>query len=412
VVPADGEGAIRQLTQEGDAVQPRWSPGGQRIAFWGLKPGSGQRDIWTIPAEAEGEPAAVPVTSDAPLDWNPVWSADGHHLYFSSERGGSMNLWRVAVDEASGRVLGEPEPVTTPSHISSSISFTADGTRMLFVSSDRSSRLQYFELDPASGRVVGPPRTAFQGSRVIYTQDISPDGEWIAFTTLGEREDLYVVRRDGSGYRQVTDDEHRDRGPRWSPDGERIAFYSDRSGRYEIWAIHPDGSALEQLTQTTGPSHTEVVWAPDGKRLATNNGVRTFTLDLGLPLERRQPEALPELEGSQSLQPRSWSADGRLLAGGLSFYTSATSVTLLYSFATGKYQALPEGQGWPAWLSDSRRLLVARHDRIVLLDTRSGRATALLDTAAHGLSVSRDDRWASYIETDEKSDVWLATLAR
>ena len=58
LVPAAG-GEIRQLTRAGDAVQPRWSPNGRRIAFWGLKPGSGQRDIWTIPADATGEPEAV-----------------------------------------------------------------------------------------------------------------------------------------------------------------------------------------------------------------------------------------------------------------------------------------------------------------------------------------------------------------
>jgi hypothetical protein len=47
-----------------------------------------------------------------------------------------------------------------------------------------------------------------------------------------------------------------------------------------------------------------------------------------------------------------------------------------------------------------------------MLDSSSGQATPLLETAAHGLSLSRDDRWLSYIETHVESDVWLATLAR
>ena len=61
---------------------------------------------------------------------------------------------------------------------------------------------------------------------------------------------------------------------------------------------------------------------------------------------------------------------------------------------------------------DSRRLLVARYDRIVLLDTRTGHATPVLAVAANGISLSRDDRWLTYIETQVESDVWLATLAR
>ena len=409
VVPAAG-GEIRQLTRQGDAVQPRWSPNGRRIAYWGLKEGSGQRDIWTIPADATGEPVPVAVTSDPTMDWNPVWSPDGRSLYFASERGGSMNLWRVAIDEASGRLRGEPEPVTTPSRTSGSISFSRDGRLLMFVSSDRRSTIQRLGLDPATGHVTEPPRPAFQGSRVIYTQDISPNGEWIAFTPLGGREDLLVVKSDGTGYRQITDDAARDRGPKWTPDGTRIAFYSDRGGRYETYTIRPDGSGLEQLTQATGPARTDFAWSPDGKRIAVDDGTRTWVEDLTKPRDQRQAEPLPALEGGNSLQPRSWSPDGSTLAGGLTFYPTPNSVTLLYSFASGKYTALPEGRGWPAWLSDSRRLLVARYDRIVLLDTRTGRATPVLDTAAQGISVSRDNRWVSYIETRAQSDVWLAKL--
>jgi Tol biopolymer transport system component len=411
VVPSSG-GEIRQLTREGDAGQPRWSPGGQRIAFWGRRGNSGQRDIWTIPAAGTGEPVPVSVTDDPAMDWNPVWLPDGRSLYFASERGGSMNLWRVAIDEASGRTLGEPEPVTTPSRTSGSISFSRDGKLMMFVSSDRRSRIQRLRLDPASGRVVDPPRPVFQGSRVIYTQDISPNGEWIAFTTLGGREDLFVVKSDGTGYRQVTDDAFRDRGPHWSPDGKRIGFYSDRSGRYESWTIRPDGSGLEQLTKGTGPARTDVVWSPEGKHIAVNDQARTYTVDLAPPLDQRQAEPIAELEGGRAMQPRSWSPDGSMLAGGVDFYASPTSVTLVYSFASQTYRALPEGRGWPVWMSDSRRLLVARYDAIVMLDTRTGHATPVLSVPAEVPSVSRDDRWLSYIETHAESDVWLATLAR
>ena len=101
-----------------------------------------------------------------------------------------------------------------------------------------------------------------------------------------------------------------------------------------------------------------------------------------------------------------------MLAGTLKFYTAPDSVTLLYSFKTGTYTPLPEGRGWPAWMSDSRRLMVARYDRIVMLDAKSGQATPVLGVAAQGISLSRDDRWLSYIENQSEADVWLATLAR
>ena len=49
-----------------------------------------------------------------PVDWNPVWSPDGRFLFFSSDRGGSMNLWRVPIDERTGATLGPPEALSAP----------------------------------------------------------------------------------------------------------------------------------------------------------------------------------------------------------------------------------------------------------------------------------------------------------
>ena len=92
-----------------DAVQPSWSPGGKRIAFWGLGDQFSNRDIWTIEADAK-EPVEtlVRVTSDAHLDWSPTWSPRGDALYFGSDRDGTVNLWRIRIDEESGQVEGKP----------------------------------------------------------------------------------------------------------------------------------------------------------------------------------------------------------------------------------------------------------------------------------------------------------------
>src|SRR5215475_6578724 len=62
-------------------------------------------------------------------DLNPVWSPDGKYLYFSSNRGGSMNIWRAPIDEKSGATLGEPEAVTTIGAATSALhlSFSREG---------------------------------------------------------------------------------------------------------------------------------------------------------------------------------------------------------------------------------------------------------------------------------------------
>ena len=98
-IASTATGDRRQLTTA-DAVQPAWSPHGHRIAYWGLPHDSAQRDLWTI---AAGGGEAVRVTNDPAIEWSPAWSPDGRFLYFSSNRSGGFNLWRVALDETTGQ---------------------------------------------------------------------------------------------------------------------------------------------------------------------------------------------------------------------------------------------------------------------------------------------------------------------
>ena len=84
---------------------------------------------------------------------------------------------------------------------------------------------------------------------VLTAPEISPDGELIAFmrwTVTSNQYQIWVMDRDGSGARQVVSGSGWD--PTWSPDGNRILFASDRSGRNQLWAVNLDGNALEQIS--------------------------------------------------------------------------------------------------------------------------------------------------------------------
>jgi hypothetical protein len=76
--------------------------------------------------------------------------------------------------------------------------------------------------------------------------DVQPDGEQIVFDLLG---DLYVLPMTGGRARPLTRDMALNRQPRFSPDGERIVFVSDRSGGENLWTISTDGRDIRQITR-------------------------------------------------------------------------------------------------------------------------------------------------------------------
>jgi len=414
-------GSKREISRVGDVMQPRWSPHGQRIAFWGLQKNGGQRDLFTVAADgSEAEETGREVTNDAPLDWSPEWSPDGRYLYFTSNRGGPMNLWRVAIDEASGEPLGAPEPVTTPSLWVGGLSFSRDGRHLAFGSLDWRSTLMRAPLDAKNGRLAGPPEPLLRGTQPIRDHQLSPDGQWVALNRVTTQEDLFVVRIDGSQSRRLTDDEFRDRSPVWSPDGERIAFYSDRSGSYQLWLIRPDGGGLERVTNLDGATVTLPVWSPDGKRIAypaIPGGGQIVDLSGGrFPVE---PEPLPRIAEHEAFWPFSWSRDGRRLAGIDASDEGTIRAVAIYDLGSKRFSLVEVGggAGWrfTDWLSDSRRLVVRDPRGIWLVDSAGGDPRLLVRVGGYAfgksLGVSRDDRWITWTETGTEGDVWIAEMS-
>lgn len=392
----------KRLLLQGDAVQPHWSPHGYRIAYWAQQ--AGQRDIFTVRADAGASEKPVPVTSDPPLDWNPVWSPDGKYLYFSSNRGGSMNLWRVPIDEPSGKVLGPLEPVTTPSPYSGHINISRDGRRLVYVQQAISHNIESIAFDPSTERVTGERVAVTKGSAA----DLSPDGKSLVFCTFGQQqEDIFVIGVDGKGLRQLTDDPYRDRLPRWSPDGKRIAFFSNRSGKYEIWTIAADGSGLQQLTASPSDSVRCPVWSPDGARLAFSDRTNSFIIDTGKPWKEQLPQALPS-----GFVAWSWCPDGRKIAGNKPFGGSSTGIGI-YSLDSRGVEWMTDRGTFAVWLSDNRRLLFGDGDKIKLVDSQSRKVREVLSVAPNSfwcLSVSRDDRRIYFTVIVAQADIWLMSL--
>ena len=112
------------------------------------------------------------------------------------------------------------------------------------------------------------------GTRVPDAPRWSPDGQRIAFAALvaSNNRDIYVVGADGGAPRRLTTEPSEEGRPGWSQDGRWIYFRSDRSGSQQIWKMPAEGGPPVQVTRTGG---FEAFESPDGKLLYYTKGRQT-----------------------------------------------------------------------------------------------------------------------------------------
>ena len=410
----DVETAAKRKIFAGDAVQPSWSPDDRRIAFWGLSNGS-RRALWTIPADGGGEPVRVSPDDDF-FYWNPVWSTDGRWLYFVTNRNGSMNLARVRISPRTGEAEGEIEQITVPASNSGFLSMSRDGRHIAYATNEGRSNFDRVAFDPAAGQVAGPPAQVTEGTRLVRFGEVSPDGRSLVYYTSEPQEDLFLIDAAGGSPRQLTDDIYKDRVPRWSPDGTRIFFFSNRGGKdYEVWSIRPDGSDRKRELSVPGTNLLTPVLRPDGKSLVCGLGFKEVAeFDLTFPPERRRPQPLPGLDHG-SFGPETWSPDGAWLTGPAQDEGGSPLTRIVgYSFRTGRYQELvPRGTS-PVWLRDSRRLLYIDHGRIHLYDLATRQHREVLAPSPGwsfaSVAVSPDNRYLYCLRAQDEGNIYLLTM--
>jgi len=98
----------------------------------------------------------------------------------------------------------------------------------------------------------------------------SPDKEQIAFVrTIINNDEIFIINRDGSNERQLTNSPGLDAGPAWAPDGKHIAFESHRGNSPgDIWVINLDTNELSNVTHNPNYRDAEPTWSPDGRTIA------------------------------------------------------------------------------------------------------------------------------------------------
>jgi Tol biopolymer transport system component/tRNA A-37 threonylcarbamoyl transferase component Bud32 len=260
LVPVEG-GEPRRLTQAQPAgfdQAPALSPDGRRLAYAAcvtrLPPTP--CDIYVLQLDPGLVPAGSPrrLTRQGVVIRRIAWAPDGRFLVYDTEHALGFYLWRVGVE---GSRPPERLEVAGLGAVYPAIS----GSRLAFTRDVYDTDILRF--------VPGRPPEAFQASSFWDGHScFSPDGQRVAFESMrsGERMEIWLSGADGSDPVQLTRGPGRWQGsPAWSPDGQRIAFDSQgEDGRWDIWTIDVAGGAARRLTQDQGNENVPS-WSRDGR---------------------------------------------------------------------------------------------------------------------------------------------------
>jgi Tol biopolymer transport system component len=292
----DGSEQLNITNNEAADSEPWWSPDASRLIFKSFR--TGPANIFVMSPDGSD---VRQLTDSSAVEGGAHWSPDGSRIAFYSfrrEREGLM--WVLSADGS------DPQPVLKdqvpgPQTVCAGGfpgGWFPDGKRILYRGSEGGiSALQICSVEPDGSNI----KIILSESGVMsFFPSLSPDGRKIAFTSDRDgNAKIYVMDVDGGHLRRLTNDEERnpnedgsradpgpgdcedgldndgdthldgldldcriiDEYPTWSPDGQWIAFHSNRDGDFDIYIVRPDGSKLRQLTDDDDDD-VQPSWSP------------------------------------------------------------------------------------------------------------------------------------------------------
>jgi Tol biopolymer transport system component/imidazolonepropionase-like amidohydrolase len=253
---------------------------------------------------------------------------------------------------------------------------------------------------------LGPMRTIeFDIEEGTWTSlDVSPDGRTIVFDLLG---DLYTLPIDGGEAKLLLGGRDWDHMPRFSPDGSRIAFVSDRDGNMNVWLIDADGSDPKVLTKERVNKMKSPAWTPDGRFVIAHKSAPTGA---GLYMYHVDGGSGFRVDSANGSGP-AFSPDGRFL-----FFSSGGIQRL--DRRTGQSVRLTHGSGGgvrPVVSPDGRHVAYARmHDHenaLHLRDLQTG-ADRMLVRPITPRSNGNQDELPGYAFTPDGRAIVLTIAGR
>jgi Tol biopolymer transport system component/DNA-binding winged helix-turn-helix (wHTH) protein len=370
VMPLAG-GLPGRLTSDNTSILGlAWTADSREIVFASRRDSS-TYNLWRIPATG-GAPKRLPEVGQRAI--SPTISRQGNRLAFT-QMVDDENIWRVRLD-ASGRGSALA-PLISSTQFDNGPDYAPDGRKIVFAS----NRTGDFGIWVCGVDGLNPVQLVNRGPYLTGTPRWSPDGNWIAYDSRSSgpgREgcaDIYVISATGGPGRRLTTEASENVAPSWSRNGKWIYFGSTRSGSMQIWKVPAEGGPAMQVTRHGGFEGFE---STEGKILYYAKG-RSVPGIWQIPVTGGE-ESLT-LDHDQAGFWRLWT----VVEKGIYFATASTPsrpVIEFFDFATRKVT------------------------RVVAIEKR-------LNPSDPGLSVSPDRLWLLFTQLDQSgSDIMLVESFR
>jgi len=329
-------GEMASLSPDGKKIA--YTPISQAFRTWKRYRGGWHANIWIFDLEKN---TAENISNSTTNDEFPMWS--GNKIYYLSDRGKDLraNIWSYDFNTKENKQITKftDYDIHFPSLGPSDIVFENGGNIYLLSLADEKYREVDIKL--VSDELTLMPKVE-KVANLLQNVWLSPDGKRAVVEARGEIFSVPAVN--GPIYNLTKSSGVAERYPAWSPDGKSIAYWSDRSGEYELTMHSMEKSGEEKQLTSYGPGYRyQLFWSPNSKMLAfIDKAMEIKIYDLEKDKTYNVDKALYYYQGGLQGFTVSWSSDSKWLAYSRDLETQKGAI-FLYNVGEDKTHQVTSG---------------------------------------------------------------------
>jgi Tol biopolymer transport system component len=201
----------------------------------------------------------------------PAWQPQGDALIFSARSGDSTNLWRIGISPKTWKVAGPPERLTSGATLEEapSVALGPGGAlRLAFASLSENPSIWSLPIEPNAGKVRGEVKRVIQDSAANFHPALSPDGNKMAWVSARSGSQEIWMRDLLTGEDFALTASWSDKYlPLFSHDGSRLSFSSYDDKKWNVYVMPASGGTPQRVCEDCGEATD---WSSDGKRIIGN----------------------------------------------------------------------------------------------------------------------------------------------